>query len=87
MIYKSITWPFGSFSRRIILWVPVFALVDYIVTPFQFLDLPRSLQFWSTWAFAGHAVLLTLTVIFSLLPILQKRAHRYLSYRHNIKSE
>ena len=83
MIYKTITWPFGSLSRRIILWIPVFALVDYIVTPFQLLDLSRSLRFWASWSFAGHAVLLALTVIFSILPVVQKRIQKYTLHHHH----
>lgn len=62
MVYKNLSWPFGSLSRRILMYVPLFILVDYFVTPFSLLGIQRSLQFWSSFHYFGHWILIALTV-------------------------
>lgn len=63
-IYKNASWPFGSVSRRIVTYIPLFGLIDYIMVPFVFLDFRRSWEYWRSVGFWGHCVLGTLTFYF-----------------------
>lgn len=54
VIYKSVNWPFGSLSRRIIVFLPLQVVIDYIATPFVLLDFKRSISYWRGCYFYGH---------------------------------
>lgn len=62
VVYKTIVWPFGSVSRRMSIFIPLYLLIDYMTTPFILLDWRRSIRFWASFGFFGH--------IFTLLLIL-----------------
>jgi len=56
--YNTFTWPFGHWSRKIVLYVPNYILFDYITAPFLLLTAADTIRFGKAWGFWGHAFLL-----------------------------
>ena len=64
MVYKNVAWPFSSTLKRVVQYVPMFILVDYILFPFVLLDFTRSFEFYRSFWFFGHILMAIVTVVF-----------------------
>jgi lysophospholipid acyltransferase len=77
VVYKNVTWPFSSIPRRILLYIPTYLMVDYILYPFTLLDFKRSFQFYRSFGFFGHFILALVTIYFTMvMPNTQRPAQQ-----------
>lgn len=58
MVYKTFTWTLHPVLRPLILYVPVFTIINYVTFPFALQTFNDSIKFWKNYYFSVHIFLI-----------------------------
>lgn len=54
LFYKKTQWPFGENSKRVVCYLAIMIMCDYLFVPFMLLDWRPSLHYWKSMNYFGH---------------------------------
>lgn len=77
LIYNTFTWPWGAESKRYLLYLPNFIIINYITAPFVLLTWSEAVRFCRAWHWWGHILLIVLWISLKALhPLLHSEKKR-----------
>lgn len=89
LFYKKFTWPFSENSKRIVCYLSIVVMCDYLFVPFMLLNWKESIQYWDSMSYFGHWALLIITILFmassKFSSSSSKHHHHHKDHHHNEK--
>lgn len=67
LVYKTFTWPLHPILRPLILYVPVFTIINYVTFPFALQTFKESIKFWKNYFFSVHIFLISGIFVLKIL--------------------